>query len=297
MKSILVWGIGTDYARFRRMITGIKEIDGFEIKALISSHKEAFTSLDNMKIILPQDIYEYQYDYIVVASKKHYFEIVKQANDMGITDDIFILSEIFENNNFIFDLYIKLRESRLSIVSDDCWGGLLYHTYGLQFNSPFINTAISSDDYMKLINNIEYYLDLPLIIEENGSVSQYPICSLGGEIKILMWHYSSGEEAKICWNRRVKRFNIDNYFVKMCCQNEKEAYEFSEINIQKKVGFYFKDLGLDSVLFMKEWQDPIIRKQYSHQFFTYIRDQLYNNRCSSYNALKILNGYFDVRKK
>lgn len=112
-----------------------------------------------------------------------------------------------------------------------------------------------------------------------------------------MWHYATGEEAKECWDRRVKRFNFNNYFIKMTCQTDNETQEFSKLKLKNKIVFYYKDVGLDSILYMKEWNDVNLRKQYSFQFSTYVRNQVCGANCNAYNVLKILNGISDSLRK
>ena len=64
----------------------------------------------------------------------------------------------------------------------------------------------------------------------------------------------------------VERFNWDNYIVVMSIRSDQMARQFNELPIEHKMGFYWKDLGLDSVICMPEWKTPSIRQKYGFDF-------------------------------
>lgn len=50
----------------------------------------------------------------------------------------------------------------LYIISDNCFGLGVYEAIKTKFNSPFISTYITPQDYIKLLSNLDNYLDSKL---------------------------------------------------------------------------------------------------------------------------------------
>ena len=118
------------------------------------------------------------------------------------------------DKKFLPSYTANLRNKNFSIVTDCCIGGQIYHDYGIQFLSPFINISINKDDFLELLSNLKLYLSSELS-ELKVENSYYPIGLLGNKIKIHFVHYQTFSEAKEAWIRRLKRFNYNNIVVIM----------------------------------------------------------------------------------
>lgn len=106
----------------------------------------------------------------------------------------------------------KLRNKDMTIFSQNCVGGVMYHDLGLQFRSPTINLFMSTPDFVSFLENPKSYLQLPLdFIDSN---CPYPVAKLG-DLTIYFVHYMTPEEASEKWEARKKRINWDNVFVVM----------------------------------------------------------------------------------
>ena len=109
----------------------------------------------------------------------------------------------------------KFKNKNVSIISNDCAAGVIYHRLNCRFNSPFINLYIEPSDFIKLLNNFNEFINGELLEDKTGkhgfpvgilkAVSRCP-CS----IHIYFMHYKTFEEAKECWNRRKQRINYEN---------------------------------------------------------------------------------------
>lgn len=115
----------------------------------------------------------------------------------------------------------KLKNDTFSIISNNCWGGLVYQDFDLKYSSPFVGLFVVGEDYIKLLQNLKYYLGCKLVFESEtkhqylkGSVNQvYPI-GLLDDIEIHFLHYKTENEARTKWEKRLKRLNWDNLYVK-----------------------------------------------------------------------------------
>lgn len=127
---------------------------------------------------------------------------------------------------------IGLKNRDFTIISNNCWGGSEYKYFGLPFYSPFIGLFLREDDYVRLLENFEENMKLPLTFKplceskypelRNGT---YPMAVINGDIEIHFMHYKSEQEARDKWERRTKRIRYDNILFKLserteCCSEE-----------------------------------------------------------------------------
>ena len=131
----------------------------------------------------------------------------------------------------------------ITILSNNCIAGYIYHELNMRFNSPTINLYIDKDVFMFWVKHLKEYIDADLIeIKEEGI--NYPIGILRKEnlkdIRINFLHYKSFEEAKDKWIERYKRINYDNIYLILDighdCYDIKELLdEFNSIDIEHKI--------------------------------------------------------------
>ena len=95
----------------------------------------------------------------------------------------------------------KLNNNNITIISNNCIGGVIYHNLGLRFNSPTINTLIKGEDYLNFCIYLKEYLSGQLN-EYYDAQCNYPIGILSSEkneippIRIDFVHYKTFNEAK-----------------------------------------------------------------------------------------------------
>lgn len=127
----------------------------------------------------------------------------------------------------------KYADSPISFISSNCMGGVLSHDLGMQFCSPTVNLWMSASDYIKLIENMDYYFSQTF---ENGNQGEdYPIGRLG-DLKLHCIHYHTFEEAKEKWDARTMRINKNRIILTFTDQNNcnKELLErFSNVDYPK----------------------------------------------------------------
>lgn len=110
------------------------------------------------------------------------------------------------------------KNTDFTIISQNCIGGVIYANLGLEFRTPTINMFIEDENFVKLVENFEYYMSIPAVIKTECFVDpidsniKYPVIAVG-DIEMHCLHYHSGEEAVNAWERRRKRVNFNNVFV------------------------------------------------------------------------------------
>ena len=158
----------------------------------------------------------------------------------------------------------QLKNNDFTVISNNCWGGMIYESYSIPKKSPTVGMFFMADDYIKFLTHLREYIAAPLCFiqpedsrwkNENATrgdkrFGSYPVgkleISIGGQtesIEIFFLHYHSAQEAKDKWERRIKRINWDKLFVKFNDQNgctEEHIKAFDELPYKNKVCFTVK---------------------------------------------------------
>lgn len=236
--KIICWGMGATYNQCKNALSFYEMTQQIEIIGITAKERPSVLALDNISVISLEEIKGIAYDYIIVFSQKFYNNIVEEAEKQyGIGRDKFINGKVLLIPNLKFADYIKLKESNISIVSNNCWGGIVCNTLGIQCRSPFKNLFVLDDDYIKLLKNLRDYMEKPLCFERYSTDihnnETYPVFKLD-DIEIHCNHSGSEAEALEDWNRRVKLINYNNLFIEMYTESEKTAAKFCNLKPYKK---------------------------------------------------------------
>lgn len=142
-----------------------------------------------------------------------------------------------------------LKNKDFTIISNNCWGGIIYRDFNLPYNSPTVGLFFMAEDYIKFIYDLRSYMNenLEFISIEDSKYKNYlkklnynsPIGKLK-DVEIMFLHYSSEEEAKKKWDRRKQRINWDNIIYKFSDQNMctyEQLEKFSNFNAKNKICF------------------------------------------------------------
>ena len=124
--------------------------------------------------------------------------------------------------------------SDFSIVSNNCWGGVVYQSLRRPYLSPFAGLFLMAPCYLRLLEDLRGHLaHAPRLLGESryeairltrGRCSPvYPIGLLGDDVEIHFLHYATWERALDAWTRRTARIRWDRLFVKFGDQNESSA--------------------------------------------------------------------------
>lgn len=194
-------------------------------------------------VIEKNDITKYIFDYIIVTDNiGRRGEIKNFLISLGVDERKIIPNTAILFPGFTIDRYNELRESNLTILSNDCFAGILYNSLGLPFMTPTINMWQAENDFLKFISKPQKYLDQELEyvgLESEPAPSQnvnYPVFKLD-DIVLHMNHYGKlgPKIAKKKWDERKKRINWDNIFIFMKTEDEKALAEFDLIDYNKKI--------------------------------------------------------------
>lgn len=176
-------------------------------------------------------------------------------------------------NDIYLPLTWKWRRKKLTIcdftiISNNCWGGTVYESYGLKKASPTVGMFIMPADYLKLISNLKYYVNQPLefispeeskwksSLEKKSNWKTYLIARLD-DIELHMLHHHDEKTAREKWEKRIDRINWDKLIFKFNDQNgatREDIEKYLEIPLKNKLCFAAKkEMKIDSrVILIKQ---------------------------------------------
>lgn len=239
MYKCILWGTGITFTQNINLVKYYECIGHIKVVG-ITSNDCIYDKILDWQFINKSDIENIDFDLIIIMEDKRFREIEQELLEMGIADEKYISYRVLNLPNLNLRKYMQIRKNPPTIFANNCWGGVTYHSLGLQFMSPFINMFIQDEDYLKLLSEPQKYIDEKLCLCEEryneGLNINYPICSCL-DIKLYFNHYESFELANECWERRKKRINWNNLFVMMQTKDKRIAERFSELPYLKKICF------------------------------------------------------------
>lgn len=134
-----------------------------------------------------------------------------------------------------------LKNFNFSIISNNCWGGVVYRKLGIKYSTPTCGLFFFSDDYLKFVSKLSLYLNSDLIqINYNDSkyIDELTAMNINSDtvigklidIEIIFLHYNSFSEAKKKWDKRKNRVNYDDLLIKFSDQNCFKYKNFEEFD-------------------------------------------------------------------
>lgn len=134
---------------------------------------------------------------------------------------------------------LKLKNNEITLITNNCVGGVICHDLHLRFNSPTVNLFFTNNDFITFCMYLDEYIacDVHEVMEHD---KKYPVGVLSGskgDVMIYFMHYNSFQEAKFKWDERKKRINFHKIFIIMESQRDSEdnLIRFNDIPYDNKV--------------------------------------------------------------
>ncbi len=260
LHKIVIWGTGLEYNGLYNLIKFFERDNQFKVVAITDGYVKDASYIDGYKFVKPEKLIEEDFDYILVCVAERFFdEVIKNIHDIGIERNRVLPGRILKIAGFDFEKYIKVKALNVSILSNNCWGGLTYHTLGLPILSPLVNMWERDGDYIKFLKNIKMYLSSPIEFirfgyAPNQKNENYPVARCA-DIELHFNHVETFEEAKQQWNKRKDRINFQQLFVMMFTSDSKLLDEFDKLPFEHKVCFVPFESDVPSAFYLPNWKD------------------------------------------
>lgn len=107
----------------------------------------------------------------------------------------------------------RIKNKDITIISNNCWGGIFYRNNNLEYLSPTLGLFFIGSEYIKFIYNMKFYIENELNFIDIKDSKYYDylkkiqykgIIGKIADVEICFLHYNSQEEAKEKWERRKK---------------------------------------------------------------------------------------------
>lgn len=161
----------------------------------------------------------------------------------------FIKRFLHKINRFLY------RKREFVVIADNCFGGVIYQELEVPYTSPFIGLSVHASDYVRLLSNIDYYMDLPL--KFISTEKNYPVGILD-DVTLYFIHYKNEEEAIEKWERRKRRMlKIDrrHWYIEMDDRQQckkQDLVNFHQLPYKNKLSFSIYELPYSNHICMKE---------------------------------------------
>ena len=167
---------------------------------------------------------------------------------------------------------LRLKNRKPTIIASNCIGTFIYYDMKIKYLSPTINLSFDMNDYVRFLENLEWYLQQPVVPYEDDRFD-YP-CGMIGDVEIRFNHYKTIEEAISKWERRKQRIDWDNLFI-MAIDGDECTYDsikrFDALPFENKVIFTHKPYPeFKSAYYLKGFEDlkEVYRPtDFKNQFF------------------------------
>lgn len=283
----VIWGIGKIYNRMVNALNYFRLKGQLEVLALTAHELPPYQEIDGYDLIQKEKIQDLEYDLLIVMNERNFDEIVEEAVHIcNVPREKSVPYWVFEIPGLDLDRYMDLRKSRISIISNNCWGGLAYRTLGLEALSPFKNLFLEDADYIELLKNLKYYMECePQFCEyctDIHSQERYPVLLLD-DIRIHCNHDKEPEAAITKWNQRKEKINWNNLFIEMYTDNLESEEAFSKLEgFEKKVCFVPYETRYET-----SFQLKLMPGQ--REFYEAVNENASNGRNAfAYNLLELL---------
>lgn len=142
-----------------------------------------------------------------------------------------------------------------TIISNNCWGGTIYESYGMRKDTPTVGMFIMPSDFVRFCADLDRYLAEPLefistdeskwkdVLGEKDNWGTYLI-GLVGDVELHMLHHHDEATARRKWESRVKRVDHDRLIFKLNDQNgatEEDLLAFDVLPLEHKLVFAAKE--------------------------------------------------------
>lgn len=104
-----------------------------QIEAVCLNGVHQISRIDGIEVIRVEELVSREYDYLIDMNRQERAAVARILELLRVPRSKVILANLFQQAYFDLKRWIAVQESKVSIISDNCWGGITYHSLGLEF--------------------------------------------------------------------------------------------------------------------------------------------------------------------
>lgn len=145
----------------------------------------------------------------------------------------------------------ELKVDDFTIISNNCWAGMVYESYNMRKLTPTVGMFIMPTDYLRFCADLRHYLAQSLEFvdpdnskwkDELGGKDIWGSYLIGrvGDVELHMLHHHDEAVARRKWESRVDRVNWGSILYKFNDQNgatEADLAAFDALRLEHKIIF------------------------------------------------------------
>lgn len=158
------------------------------------------------------------------------------------------------------------------IVANDCTGGFIYKHLGLQYRTPFMWLNLSSEDFLTVLEDFDFYMNSEMIQDTEVSKKEgFPVGVWPNGVRVYFRHYKTWERAINKWTERSTRmdrikkddgsyhYNTEHigFMLTEGVTDRKEYERFSKLPYKHKVALTpdKNNTDIPSAVWLKDWPE------------------------------------------
>lgn len=150
---------------------------------------------------------------------------------------------------------VSLKKTHINpiIISNNCWGGLVYKHFQTMYHSPYVNLYFKSEDYIKVLSDLYETTFSPVKFEMIYNLHEkrsYPVGIMKNDAIMHFVHSSDPRKVSESWLRRCERahsvWDPKRILVKYCDRDgfkDSFMHIFHSLPFENKVSFSVKDFN------------------------------------------------------
>ena len=261
--KLLFWLEGNDAEFFQSSAMRLEQMYGeIDMESFTSGNAtdSCMAGGRTLKFIPKENVKEEAYDVLLVVGKAATRErVLHEVRSLGLDDSKVLFDFEVMLPGFTIEKANRLHRSRSSIFSINGWGRRLYQRFRLPYLSPFIESVMTTEDWLTFLQAPQAHLSRELIYHEKIGTAdgrEFPVFRMGEEgLKVYFLYETDVKKIRRDWPERVKGINWGDLLLMMYTETPEYLDRFDRLPYGKKVCFTSFESRLDSAFYLPPEQD------------------------------------------
>ena len=239
MRRIVLYDRGEHLRKTAELIRQREREGHVSVVGVSGRELPAGRELEGWPLIPPEELDGVDFDYVAITAFSLERELVRELQELGIGRGRILGVSTLKIPNLSWEAFEALRRRRITIFCNNCWGGVVSHTFGLECCSPTKNLWIPEHEFLRFLEKPQQYLALDPVAagwcEGSGAhdSARYPLLRLG-DITLHCNHDSDPDEAIAKWLRRRAKVNWDDTLAVFTTDSPKREEHFYRLDTVRR---------------------------------------------------------------